>query len=778
MLGKLIKTRAGRRIVVTLVVALLVISAIALYMSRQTGRTLPSTAPPGNAVTSGYPQTVNLTTNPAQHFKLTFTVLQRYVSGITMSIDTASAVTNATAYFVTSGTNWNTANKGNIVKSSAVDMQAGFTDTNVTLVVSGRGNVSGWIGIYQNALLGSVSPTFVKVNVTSNHNSSPTTHPGQHVKSYIRLDNLPATITVPSGAHGTFQVNYTTSHVPGPLSWATNITWIGLSMVNASAEDASYTAPYVSTNTTFTANISVSYNSTVGNYSTLRINVLNSSVVVPPPGRHGHISLNNLPAAISVPVNSTTPFIINYTTVNVTLPLNWIAGTGWVQISTVNGTAAQANISPPSTLQYNSTSDNYGTFVINISVTSANNITNHSTITVTVTGQPPIRHSHISLNNLPAAISVPVNSTTHFIINYTAVNVKQPLNWKTSINWTLISTVNGTAAEANISPPSTLHYNSTTDNYGTFVINISVTSANNISNHSTLTITVTGQPPIRSGHISLDNLPAAISVPVNSTTPFIVNYTAVNVTLPLNWIAGTGWVQISTVNSTAAQANISPPSTLHYNYTTDNYGTFVINVSVTSANNISNHSTLTITVTGQPPRNRTAPGNGNYFVYTYQNLSVNKTFENRGDRMYANVTAELIDAFLVNGTTKITSFYNATIVFRVVVGNVSSSDDGHHCDDGQSARDGEHEHGDDGKGQGAITVKIKLWLKVSTSGNTVTNVSMVKMSVHVDHGKHKGQTKHTTAVKLVDMPAFPLTVVFYSTGPPVNMLAQIEGAQT
>ncbi len=672
MLGKLIKTRAGRRIVVTLVVALLVISAIALYMSRQTGRTLPSTAPPGNAVTSGYPQTVNLTTNPAQHFKLTFTVLQRYVSGITMSIDTASAVTNATAYFVTSGTNWNTANKGNIVKSSAVDMQAGFTDTNVTLVVSGRGNVSGWIGIYQNALLGSVSPTFVKVNVTSNHNSSPTTHPGQHVKSYIRLDNLPATITVPSGAHGTFQVNYTTSHVPGPLSWATNITWIGLSMVNASAEDASYTAPYVSTNTTFTANISVSYNSTVGNYSTLRINVLNSSVVVPPPGRHGHISLNNLPAAISVPVNSTTPFIINYTTVNVTLPLNWIAGTGWVQISTVNGTAAQANISPPSTLQYNSTSDNYGTFVINISVTSANNITNHSTITVTVTGQPPIRHSHISLNNLPAAISVPVNSTTHFIINYTAVNVKQPLNWKTSINWTLISTVNGTAAEANISPPSTLHYNSTTDNYGTFVINVSVTSANNISNHST----------------------------------------------------------------------------------------------------------LTITVTGQPPRNRTAPGNGNYFVYTYQNLSVNKTFENRGDRMYANVTAELIDAFLVNGTTKITSFYNATIVFRVVVGNVSSSDDGHHCDDGQSARDGEHEHGDDGKGQGAITVKIKLWLKVSTSGNTVTNVSMVKMSVHVDHGKHKGQTKHTTAVKLVDMPAFPLTVVFYSTGPPVNMLAQIEGAQT
>ncbi len=672
MLGKLIKTRAGRRIVVTLVVAVLVISAIALYMSRQTGRTLPSTAPPGNAVTSGYPQTVNLTTNPAQHFKLTFTVLQRYVSGITMSIDTASDVTNATAYFVTSGTNWNTANKGNIVKSSAVDMQAGFTDTNVTLVVTGRGNVSGWIGIYQNALLGSVSPSFVKVNVTSYHNSSSTTHPGQHVKSYIRLDNLPATITVPSGARGTFQVNYTTSHVPGPLSWATNITWIGLSMVNASAEDANYTAPYVSTNTTFTANISVGYNSTVGNYSTLRINVLNSSVVVPPPIRSGHISLDNLPAAISVPVNSTTPFIINYTAVNVTLPLNWIAGISWVQISTVNSTAAVANITPPSTLQYNNTSDNYGTFVINISVTSANNI----------------------------------------------------------------------------------------------------------SNHSTLTVTVTGQPPILSGHISLDNLPAAISVPVNSTTPFIVNYTTVNVTLPLNWKASINWTLISTLNSTAAEANISPPSTLHYNSTTDNYGTFVINISVTSANNISNHSTLTVTVTGQPPRNITVPGNGNYFVYTYQNLSVNKTFENRGDRMYANVTAELIDAFLVNGTTKITSFYNATIVFRVVVGNVSSSDDRHHCDDGQSARDSEHEHSGDGNGSGAITVKIKLWLKVSTSGNTVTNVSMVKMSVHVDHGKHKGQIENNTAVKLVDMPAFPLTVVFYSTGPPVNMLAQIEGAQT
>lgn len=568
MLGKLIRTRAGRRIVVTLVVAILVISAIALYMNRQTGRTLPSTAPPGSATISGYPQTVNLTASQVQHFMLTFTVLERYVSGVTLSIDTASDVTNASAYFVASGSNWNAADNGNVVKSTAVSMQAGFSDANITLVVTGLGNVSGWIGVYQSALLGQVSPSFVKVNVTSYY--AGTTNKVPNGKSYVRLDNLPATITVPSGAKGTFQVNYTAHNIPGSVSWTTNMTWIDVSTASSSVAHADYVAPVVTTNTTYVASISVYYNSTVGNQSTLQINVVNSSGGVPP---HGH-----------------------------------------------------------------------------------------------------------------------------------------------------------------------------------------------------------------PGYIELDNLPATISVPVNSTTAFAIEYTTVNVTQPLSWNANISWMQISTANSTVAQADISPPATLDYNSTAGDYGTFVINVSVRSADNVTNHSTLTVTVTGSPPGNHTVPGNGNYFAYTYQNISVNSTFRNRGCLMYANVTAELIDAFLVNGTTMTKSFYNATIVFRVAVGNVSSANDRHGHDDGQCAKESEHEHehehGDDGNGPGAITVKIKLWLNVSTSGNTVTNVSMVKMSVHVDHGKHKGQFEHGTAVKLVDMPEFPLTVLFYSTGPPVDMLTQIEGAPT
>lgn len=565
MLGKLVKTRAGRRIVVTAVVAILVISAIALYMSRQTAHTLPSTAQPGDAVMAGYPQTVNLTTIPSQDFGLTFSVLNRYVSGITLSIDTASNVNNASAYFLTSGTNFNTAANGTVVRSTSVSMQAGFRDKNITLVVTGNGNASGWIGIYQSAVLGLMTPSFVKVNVISYHKTGGT-HPGPQTMTYVRLDNLPAAITVPSGTKGTFQVNYTAGNISGPLSWTSSILWIDVATLNIKAADANYTAPHVSANTTFVANISVSYNSTLENHSTLTVTVVNSS--------HG------------------------------------------------------------------------------------------------------------------------VTNRTH-------------------------------------------------------------------------------------GRIALDNLPAAINAPVNNTTAFTINYTAVNVTYPLVWSANISWIQVSTLSNISAQASIIPPTTLHYNSTLGNYGTFVVNISVASADSITNHSTLTVTVTGPPPKNITGPGQGNYFVYTYQNLSVNRTFEDRGNRMYANVTAELVDAFLVNGTTMIKSFYNATITFRVAVGNVTSSDDTHHGDDGQRARDSsDHENRDEGRGPGTITVMIKLSLNVSTSGNTVTNVSMVKMSVHVDHGKHKGQLDHHLAVELVDMPAFPLTVVFYSTGPPVNILTQIEGAPT
>jgi hypothetical protein len=668
MLGKLVKTRAGRRIVVTIIVAILVISAIALYMGRQTGHTLPSTAQPGNAVMAGYPQTVNLTTIPSQNFGLTFSVLNRYVSGITLRIDPASDVNNASAYFLTSGTSFNTAANGTVVRSMSVSMQAGFRDKNITLVVTGNGNASGWIGIYQSAVLGLMTPSFVKVNVTSYHKTGGT-HPGPHTKTYVRLDNLPAAITVPSGTKGTFQVNYTASNISGPLSWKSNISWIDVATLNSTAADANYTAPYVSANITFIANISVSYTNILENYSTLQITIVNTS--------HG--------------------------------------------------------------------------------------VTNRT-------------HGHIALDNLPAAITVPSGTKGTFQVNYTASNISGPLSWKSNISWIDVATLNSTAADANYTAP----YVSANI---TFIANISVSYTNILENYSTLQITIVntshGVTNRTHGHIALDNLPAAINAPINNTTAFTINYTAVNVTYPLVWAANLSWIQVSTLSDLSAQANITPPTTLHYNRTLGNYGTFVVNISVASADNITNHSTLTVTVTGPPPKNVTEPGQGNYFVYTYQNLSVNKTFEDRGNRMYANVTAELVDAFLVNGTTMIKSFYNATITFRVAVGNVTSSDDTHHGDDGQSARDcSDHGNRDDGRGPGTITVMIKLSLNVSTSGNTVTNVSMVKMSVHVDHGKHKGQLDHHLAVELEDMPAFPLTVLFYSTGPPVNILTQIEGAPT
>ncbi len=486
MLAKLIKTRAGRRIVVTLVVEILVISGIALYMSRQTGHTLPSTAPPGSATVAGYPQTVNLTSSPTQDFTLTFTVLERYVSGITLSIDTASVAINASAHFAVTGTSWNAGNGGNVVKSTAVSMQAGFRDTNVTLVVTGSGNVSGWIGVYQSALWGQVSPSFVKVYVISYHTGKQTPPPPP--APFIRLDNLPATITVPSGAKGTFQINYTAHNIAGPLAWSSNLSWIAISTVNDTASYANYTAPTVSSNTTYVAKIGVSSANGAANSSTLTVNVYVSGRA---PTRSG-ILLDNLPATIMAHSGSEGTFIINYTAINAAQPLSWLANESWVTVSTRNGSTAFANYTVP-VVSANTTS------VVNISVTSANGVSNSSTITFDIVFEKTqVPGGSIRFENLPATITVPSGTSGTYAIDFAAVNATGPINWTASVPWVSLVPVNESTTDGNytapvVTPPplSMLNLSRLFSFNMTFVVSITAVSSNGIENSSTLTFIVT-----------------------------------------------------------------------------------------------------------------------------------------------------------------------------------------------------------------------------------------------------------------------------------------------
>ncbi|MBX8631504.1 MAG: hypothetical protein J9259_03150 [Thermoplasmata archaeon YP2-bin.285] len=489
MLGKLLKTRTGRRIVVTAVVAVLIISGLAIYLTMlQSRHTLPSTSLPGSATVSGYPSVVNMSVSTNQSYTLTFTVNLRYVEGITISFDTQSPVTNATAYFSVRGSNWNVINGGKAVQSTLGEMPVGFTDRNISVVVSGNENASGKLYFYEQATLGSVSPSFVTVNVTSYH---PVTRPPVTQKPSISLTNLPATVTVQSGSSGSYVINYTAVDVRQPLTWSTNQSWMSVSTVNSTTALASFTAPVVTVNTTYVANISVLSANGATNSSTLTVIDVISPVTVHPVSR---IELDNLPATITVQSGAKGTFIINYTAVNASQPLTWTANASWVNVSTHNGTAAYANYTAPVV------SANIS-FTVKISVVSSNNVSNSSTITFNVLFEKPVTApptGRIIFRNLPATVTVPSGATGTYLIEFAAINITGNLTWTSSVPWVALQQINSSSTDANytapivIPPPLSPSVISSLFSFNrTFVVTITASSSAGIQNSSTLTFIVT-----------------------------------------------------------------------------------------------------------------------------------------------------------------------------------------------------------------------------------------------------------------------------------------------
>jgi hypothetical protein len=486
MLGNLLKTRSGRRIVVTIVVAILIISGLAIYiLTLPSKQTKPSTTPPGNASVSGYPDIVNMSVSTNQSFPLTFSVTERYVQGITITVDQQSPVRNATAYFTVRGTNWITINGGKGIESTLGEMPVGFLDTNITLVITGNDNASGHINFSEAATAGTVTPSFVSVNITSYHPAP--VH--KHVRPTISFTNLPATVRVKSGTSGSYLINFTENNVSGPLSWTTNESWVSVTTINSTSAVANYTAPNVSANTTYVVSINVTSANGASNSSALTvIDYITSAVSV-----KSYILLDNLPATLTVYSGSKGTFVINYTAVNATMPLTWSTNETWLTVSTNNGTTAFANYTAP-VVETNTT------VIANVSVISANGIANSSTITfsIIVVKTPPAPAGKIIFENLPATITVPSGSMGTYVINYTAVNTTGEINWTASVPWVEMVPVNSTLTDANYTAPvitpgplSILNLTELFSFNRTFVVTITAMSSNGIGNSSTLTFIVT-----------------------------------------------------------------------------------------------------------------------------------------------------------------------------------------------------------------------------------------------------------------------------------------------
>ncbi|MBX8642275.1 MAG: hypothetical protein KIY10_06855 [Thermoplasmata archaeon] len=486
MLGNLLKTRSGRRIVVAIVVAILIISGLAVYLlSLPSKQTKSSTTAPGNAEVSGYPEVVNMSVSANQSFPLTFLVTDRYVQGITVTVDSQSPVTNATAYFMAQGTNWNIIDGGKGIESTLGEMPVGFRDTNITLKITGNDNASGHIDFHEAAAVGTITPSFVSVNITSYH-QAPVPKPK---KPSISFTNLPATVRVRSGTSGSYVINYTEKNSPGPLSWATNESWVSITTINSTSAVANYIAPNVTANTTYVVSINVSSANGAANSSALTvIDYITSAVSV-----KSYIMLDNLPATLTVYSGSKGTFTINYTALNATAPLVWSANRTWVMVSTNNGTTAFANYTAP-----NVTANT--TAIVNISVISSNGITNSSTITFNIISEKisPAPAGKIIFENLPATITVPSGSTGTYVINYTAVNTTGSINWTASVPWVEMVPVNATLTDANYTAPvvtpgplSILNLTELFSFNRTFVVTITAISSNGIENSSTLTFIVT-----------------------------------------------------------------------------------------------------------------------------------------------------------------------------------------------------------------------------------------------------------------------------------------------
>jgi hypothetical protein len=494
--GSLISTRTGRRIIAVVVIAVLVIAAFSIYVGERQLKSSPSSSlTPGSAVLNGIPPSVNLTSVHSWAFTLSISVKKFYVSGIVLSITSNSTASNATAYFTVAGSNWKLTDSNSSVHMAASFFPAGMVDSNISLVVSGSGNVSGWIGISTGAVVGTIIPSFVRMNVF-------TYHPPAKVKTVpgsIVFTNLPNEITVLSGSQGTFMVHYIQHNVSGPMYWKENVTWFPIYSVNSTSAIGSYSAPFVSVNTTYNVSVSVTSGSGASASSYLLFHVLvNRTVAVV-----SYIRFNNLPATITVQSGSSGRYVINYTAVNVT-HINWTDNVSWLSVSTFNSTEAFANYTAPNVASNT-------TFVVDIEAYSGN-VSNSSTLTFTVTVPSPSVQRYIRFNNLPATITVQSGSSGRYVINYTASGLTGEIYWNTSAGWVSVSGISPGNADANYTAPFVMPvFNFSTHTFSNyskiFVVDIEAYSGN-VSNSSTLTfIVVAPHPAFPSGNVTVvDNI--------------------------------------------------------------------------------------------------------------------------------------------------------------------------------------------------------------------------------------------------------------------------------
>ncbi len=469
MLRSLVGTRRGRRVITILVIAVLVVSSLAIYMQMSQQRNVnPLTRPGGSGYITGIPQSVNLTSVHTWAFPLRLAITESYVSGVQIGIARNSTYSGAAAYFSFSGPNWTTGN-GNLTLASSVSYYtAGTTDNNISLVVQGTANAAGWVGIYVRSVLGKVTPGFSKVMVYGYKGGV-----APPAEKYIRFGNLPATLQVNSGSAGNYSIEYRASGTTGGIAWTANTSWVSVSNAGTANASASYTAPAVTENTSYV----VSINATSGNHIT-NTSTITFDVIAPTGNRTPHIALDNLPAAITVFPGEQGTFVVNYTAMHVAGGLSWAANRSWVEVSTFNSTTAFANYTAP-VVSVNST------YIALISVTSGNGATNSSTLTFNVivneTTPPPA--PNIAFDNLPAELTVDSGTAGQYIIDYAATGISGGISWTANQSWVAVSGVNNTAAAANYTAPVVTENTS-------YVVSITATSANGITNTSTITFDV------------------------------------------------------------------------------------------------------------------------------------------------------------------------------------------------------------------------------------------------------------------------------------------------
>ncbi len=468
MLRNLVGTRSGRRIIAVLIIAVLVVSSLAVYLQMSQQKNVkPLTRPGGSGYVSGIPDTVNLTAVHEWTFPLSLVVTESYVSGIVVNITHNSTFSNTIAYFSTTGNNWKEQNGNLTLESNLSYYAAGNTDSSISLVILGNADAAGWIGISVHSVLGSITPSFKEVHVFGYKGGTPL----PSVK-YIRFGNLPASLTVSSGSSGVYGIHYSSQGTTGGIGWTTNTSWVTAETSDTAHAAASYTAPSVDVNTTYVVNITATSGNGITNSSTLTFLVVAGGQQVSP-----SISLDNLPATVNVYPGEAGAFVLNYTAIGISGGLSWSANKSWVDVSTVNGTAAYANYTAP-VVSTNSS------FVVLISVVSGNGASNASTLTFNVlVNQTSPPQASIGFDNLPATITVMSGSKGQYNISYTAIGISGGLSWSSNKSWVDVSTVNGTAAYANYTAPYV-------DVNTTYVVNITATSGNGITNSSTLTFLV------------------------------------------------------------------------------------------------------------------------------------------------------------------------------------------------------------------------------------------------------------------------------------------------